>query len=59
MLALMLMITDAEMIGDDVSTDADDSENEKGGPHAMRAPVHAMPSRGAPAMCTPVRGMPS
>jgi hypothetical protein len=47
------------MIGDDVSTDFDDSENEEGGPNAMRAPVRAMPSRGAPAMCTPVRGMPS
>jgi hypothetical protein len=47
------------MIGDDVSTDSDDSENEEGGPHAMRAPVRAMLSGGAPAMCTPVRGMPS
>jgi hypothetical protein len=47
-----------EMIGDDVSTDSDDSKNEEGGPHAMRAPVRAMPSGGAPAMCTPVRGMP-
>lgn len=48
-----------EMIGDDVSTDSDDSGNEEGGPHAMRAPVEAMPSGGAPAMCTPVRGIPS
>jgi hypothetical protein len=47
------------MIGDDVSTDADDSENKEGGPHAMRALVRAMPSGGAPAMCTPFCGMPS
>jgi len=35
--------TEEEMIGDDVSTDSDDSKNEEEGPHAMRAPVHAMP----------------
>jgi hypothetical protein len=32
------------MIGDDVSTDSDDSGNEEGGPHAM--PVHVLWRRG-------------